>query len=64
MDQESKWSIGFCKCTRGMIHFTYGNATLHISADDVGALGTALEQMAEALAADAIARGEKQGSFH
>lgn len=47
--REGRWSIGVCTCTQGMIHFSYGNATLHISAEDIRDLGMAMQKMAEGL---------------
>lgn len=55
---EGRWAVSLCKCTEGMIHFTYGNATLHVAVEDVAALGTALERLAAALAAESA--GEKK----
>lgn len=47
--REGRWSISPCTCTQGTIHFTYGNATLHILAEDLRDLGVAMQRMAEGL---------------
>lgn len=44
---EGRWSISVCTCTQGMIHFQYGNATLHILAQDLRDLGMAMQIIAE-----------------
>lgn len=44
---EGRWSISPCTCTQGTIHFAYGNATLHILAEDLSDLGMAMQKMAE-----------------
>jgi len=46
---EGRWSISPCTCTQGMIHFSYGNATLHIPVVDIRDLGMAMQKMAEGL---------------
>ena len=46
---EGRWSISLCTCTQGMIHFSYGNATLHIPVEDIRDLGMALQKMDEGL---------------
>ena len=43
---EGRWSISPCTCTEGTIHFAYGNATLHILAEDLRELGMAMQRMA------------------
>lgn len=44
---EGRWSISLCTCTKDTIHFTYGNATLHILVQDLRELGMAMQKMAE-----------------
>ncbi len=46
---QGRWSIGVCTCTQDTIHFTYGNATLHILVADLSDLGMAMQKMAEGL---------------
>lgn len=60
---EGRWAVSLCKCTEGMIHFTYGNATLHVAVEDVAALSAALDRMAEALAAEP-GNQRKERPFH
>lgn len=55
--REGRWSIGVCTCTQGMIHFSYGNATLHISAEDIRDLGMAMHRMAENLTSQSPQNG-------
>lgn len=43
---QGRWSIGLCTCTDDTIHFTYGNATLHILVADLRDLGMAMQKMA------------------
>ena len=40
-----------------MIHFSYGNATLHISAEDIRDLGMAMHRMAEGLGPQSCQNG-------
>lgn len=47
--REGRWSISLCTCAQGMIHFSYGNATLHISAEDIRDLAMAMQRMAKGL---------------
>jgi hypothetical protein len=49
MEHEARWAISLCRCAPGMIHMSYGNATLHISIEDIGDLAAALEKMNEAV---------------
>jgi hypothetical protein len=46
---QGRWSIGPCACSEDTVHFHYGNATLHILAEDMWDLGDALHKLAERL---------------
>ena len=46
---DGRWSISLCTCTQDMIHFAYGNATLHISARDFRDLVMAMQRIAQGL---------------
>lgn len=46
---QGRWSIGLCACSEDTVHFSYGNATLHILIDDMRDLGNALQKLAERL---------------
>ena len=47
--RDGRWSISLCTCAQGMIHFSYGNATLHILAEDIRDLGMGMQKMDEGL---------------
>ena len=47
--RDGRWSISLCTCTKGTIHFAYGNATLHMLVEDLRYLGMAMQKMAEGL---------------
>lgn len=55
--RDGRWSIGLCTCTQDTIHFTYGNATLHILAADLRDLGMAMHRMAENLTSQSSQNG-------
>ena len=55
--REGRWSIGVCTCAQGMIHFSYGNATLHISVEDIRDLGMGMHRMAEGLGPQSCQNG-------
>ena len=61
---EGKWAISLCTCTAGMIHFSYGNATLHIAIEDISDLRPALKKMEEALNSGNGCNGDKNRSIH
>lgn len=46
---QGRWSIGLCTCADDTVHFSYGNATLHILVADLGELATAMQKVAEDL---------------
>jgi hypothetical protein len=62
--RDTRWSISLCACTKETIHFTYGNATLHILVEDIRNLGMALQQMDETLKSRDRGDDEKQRSVH
>jgi hypothetical protein len=39
-----------CNCSRGTVHFHYGNAVLHILLEDLGELGRAMQSVADGVA--------------
>jgi hypothetical protein len=47
--REGKWSVSLCNCSRDTVHFHYGNCVLHISLDDLRALGLALQSVADSV---------------
>lgn len=46
---EGRWSVSLCNCSRDTVHFHYGNCVLHISLDDLRALGSALQSVADSV---------------
>lgn len=62
--RDARWSISLCACTKETIHFTYGNATLHILVEDIRNLGKALQQLGETLKSPNSGNEEKKRSIH
>ncbi|MGH7767723.1 MAG: hypothetical protein ACREQP_09740 [Candidatus Binatia bacterium] len=61
---DGRWSISPCGCNRETIHFTYGNATLHILVEELRNLGIALQRMDEAIKSPGSGNGEINRSLH
>ncbi|HEV8342171.1 MAG TPA: hypothetical protein VGR30_07355 [Candidatus Binatia bacterium] len=57
---EGRWSISLCNCSQDTVHFTYGNATLHILVEDLQDLGMAIEKMAKDLKSQDKSDGQKK----
>jgi hypothetical protein len=47
--REGRWSVSLCNCSQDTVHFHYGNCVLHISLDDLRALGLALQSVADSV---------------
>lgn len=47
--RDGRWSVLLCTCSQDTVHLIYGNATLHILAEDLRDLGMAMQKMAEGL---------------
>jgi len=45
--REGRWSAFLCDCSRDAVHFHYGNVVLHISLEDIRALGVAMQAVAD-----------------
>jgi hypothetical protein len=62
--RDGRWSISLCTCSKETIHFTYGNATMHVLIDDIGNLGMALKQLDDALKSREGLSAERKHSMH
>ena len=47
--REGRWSVSLCNCSEETAHFHYGNVVLHISRDDLRALGRAMQCVADSV---------------
>jgi hypothetical protein len=60
--REGRWSVSLCNCSQDTVHFHYGNCVLHISLDDLRALGLALQSVADSV--ERLDAEVKKGSVH
>jgi hypothetical protein len=59
---EGRWSVSLRNCSRDTVRFHYGNCVLHISFDDLRALGSALQSVADSV--ERLETEVKKGSMH